>query len=584
MKLRQSVIVYFSFIFSLSVSAQESDVLYQLVTIHYDNVPLEYALSDISANYGVNFAYSKDFIPVNEKVTAHIIDRRLEIALEELFSTTQIVFAVFNDRIGLRVDPNKSSDLLSQVGEGGDIWDGLSRPNINIKPNPYAPTKKDSKQILTPETESREILVANDKLPTILEEMLKEDEVLFPGGGDTYQKPEIDLEEFKNIVLEKKKNKNNFKGQISLVPRFSTNSLSKIEEKINNISVNVLWGTNKGLNGMELGGLVNSIDEDAEGVQVAGLGNTVGGNVEGTQIAGLFNVNKGYTEGVQMAGLVNHTQAAKATQLAGLVNIASGNFNGFQMAGLANVIEGNTSGAQVAGLFNISLQDAGTQYAGLINVAENVEYSQVAGLVNVAHTVKGNQFGLINIADTVYGAPIALLNFIEHGYNRVEIAAYNNGLNTTIGLKLGTQSFYNIIQAGLRLNSLYQNISDGSITTIKEDGAIPIWGIGYGIGTTITLGNRWLTNIEVVSSHINQNVFWTRELNLLNQFKLSMTWRLNKFSLFLGPNLNLMFSKVYNLETQEFGTLLSKKHLYDATNSNGLNTRVWIGFSGGFRF
>lgn len=611
MKFCQLVSIYLMFLLPLGVVAQESDILYQLVTIHYDDAPLGYVLEDISANYGVNFTYSKDFIPVDQIVTAHVVDRRLEIALEEVFYTTQIVFGVIDDQIGLKIDKNKPIGLLSQVEEE-DKWDGIPKiletPRINI--NPFTPKNTTTAQksddpldtnpdpILTtletkippiePEEIERdlpeEIFVANEEIPELIDEPIIEEEEMNQAGGDSYETPEIDFSEFEDLVLEKKEEiKGNFKGQISILPNFGTDAISKVEEKINNLSVNVLWGKNKGLNGLELGGLVNTIDEDVKGFQMAGIGNTVGGDMDGTQVGGWFNVNSGETKGVQFAGLVNHTQSTKAFQFAGLVNVTSGSFEGFQMATLVNVVEAGSTGTQLAGLINFSRLRAGSQYAGLINVADDVEHSQVAGLLNVAGTVKGNQFALINIADTVYGAPIGLLNFIEHGYNRVEIATYSNGLHATIGLKLGTQSFYNILQAGLRLDG-FGNTNTGGNNPNTDIGKTPIWGIGYGLGTAITLNKRWLTNFEIVSSHINKNAFWTKELNLLNQVKLSMTLRLGRTSIFFGPNFNLMFSKVYDAENQIFGTPMSNKHLFETTNSNGLNTRAWIGFSGGVRF
>ena len=110
-------------------------------------------------------------------------------------------------------------------------------------------------------------------------------------------------------------------AQISILPRVGTNA-KKSEDIVNHVSVNLFWGSNGGVDGLEVGGLFNSLKQDMKGVQVAGLGNHVNENVTGTQAAGLFNVTRGKAEGVQASGIFNYAKKATAIQVAGIFNVA----------------------------------------------------------------------------------------------------------------------------------------------------------------------------------------------------------------------------------------------------------------------
>ena len=90
-----------------------------------------------------------------------------------------------------------------------------------------------------------------------------------------------------NLVVRKSRT---FQG--SVIPFVGSNW--KVSGSITNrISFNLLAGYSGGVNGFELGGLLN-IDRDAvRGFQIGGLGNIVGGNATGMQIGGLFNFNLG---------------------------------------------------------------------------------------------------------------------------------------------------------------------------------------------------------------------------------------------------------------------------------------------------
>jgi len=97
-----------------SANAQ-SPILLQKVSFNYQSITLEAALADISKNYEINFAYSPDVVPIYELISAFVVDQPLSIALDELFITTDIVYATIGDQIALKVDQNKMGSSLTKA-------------------------------------------------------------------------------------------------------------------------------------------------------------------------------------------------------------------------------------------------------------------------------------------------------------------------------------------------------------------------------------------------------------------------------------------------------------------------------------
>jgi len=304
---------------------------------------------------------------------------------------------------------------------------------------------------------------------------------------------------------------------------------------------------------MEVGGFINSIRKGVKGFQFAGLGNIVGKDVTGTQLAGLFNYDGGVVNGVQVAGLAN---------------IISRDMSGVQASALFNVTGGKADAFQAAGLFNFSGGDAKMQVGGLFNVAKDVEVGQVGGFLNVAKKVNGFQIGFINVADTVSGVPIGFLNIIKHGYNKFDIYG-SEALYANVSLKLGAKAFYNIFHFGARFSN----------------GEEYAWGFGYGIGFVSTFNDHNALNFEVTATHVSENETFTKHLNLLGQVRFLYDRKIaQSIDFFMGPTLNLMFSKLKNLETQEIGSSIVPYSLIDKTFNGATKLQAWIGVSGGFRF
>ncbi|MCB0628781.1 MAG: STN domain-containing protein [Saprospiraceae bacterium] len=544
---------------SLSLTGQ-SNVLDKIVSLHYTNEPLGNVLTGISVDYDVRFAYSSDIVPVSHRVNVEIEDESLDYALDELFSETKVEHKVIGSHIILKVNQNKLSRLNTPLPK--------NVPQIS----PIYPERKPVEEMITQRRPPRERISQPEDLGQREYRMIS--------GGDSVYELDDEYYELKEVKYDPNRSVSQQRlAQISLLSFLGTN-MERSDDLTNHLSVNVLWGKNGGVKGLEVGGLVNAVVNDVEGVQVAGLSNTVGGKVIGTQVSGLFNTAGKEVDGIQAAGLFNVSgEMTRAVQTAGLFNVSSGDFYGLQVGGLFNVSNGKADGAQFSGLFNTANGKVKSQMSGLFNAAGDVQWGQVSTLLNVGKNVKGFQIGLINVSDTISGIPLGLINIVRHGYNKVEFAG-SETLFANFSLKLGARSFYNIFHAGIRWDD--REISENGTT---HTGRFNSWGLGYGIGTVIGMGRYSLINFELEAIHINELESWTDELNLLNQARLTYAVKTGPrgISLFAGPVFNLMISRLYDPDTGTYGSSITPETFYDET-TNGTNIKMWTGFTAGIRF
>lgn len=159
---------------------------------------------------------------------------------------------------------------------------------------------------------------------------------------------------------------------VNLIPPFE---LPPDQFTIGGLRISILYGSQKSVYGLDLGGLGN--------VTYAGFG--------GIALAGVFNVTHGNTY-----------------------------IFGLQAAGLSNINTNNTKiiGLQAAGLFNsnsFSSDIFGLQVAPLnIGLRTRIIGAQV-GLYNAAGIVYGFQIGILNTAVALHGIQIGLMNFNASG-------------------------------------------------------------------------------------------------------------------------------------------------------------------------
>lgn len=198
--------------------------------------------------------------------------------------------------------------------------------------------------------------------------------------------------------------------QLSLVPRVSTNG-AIAGAVVNEVSVNILAGYARGLEGLEIGGGANLLSRDMLGLQVAGVGNLVGGTVRGVQLAGGVNHSMRAMKGLQVAGFSNTVwDTLSGVQVAGGVNLVKRGMTGTQVSGAANAAIGDLDGVQVSGGANVATGVVNkAQVSGALNYARAVRGAQVSGGVNIAPgAVGGGQVGFAaNYAGSVSGGQVS---------------------------------------------------------------------------------------------------------------------------------------------------------------------------------
>lgn len=353
--------------------------------------------------------------------------------------------------------------------------------------------------------------------------------------------------------------------QVSFVPFVGTNH--KLSGNvINGYSLNILGGYSMGTTKAEFGGLFNIDRGDVSYAQFAGLFNTVGGKTYGGQFAGLGNLTRKKVEGGQFAGLFN----------ANLDSVNAGQF-----AGLFNVNGRASEGAQVAGLFNVQPSYyKGAQVAGLFNVATHQMYgTQVAGLVNYAHNIHGGQIGLINYADSIRGVPLGLMSIVSKGYHKIEFSA-DELFYINAAFRTGVRQFYNILQAGMKPESFDGSTNPGSLNPDQEN----IWTFGYGVGTAPRL-TKWLyLNVDLTANHVNKGSF-TNSISLLNKMYLGFDFQVaKKFSITAGATLNGYLSDPSYGDNPTLFTDFTPTIIKSHSFTNGNELKMWWGGKVGIRF
>ncbi len=331
----------------------------------------------------------------------------------------------------------------------------------------------------------------------------------------------------------------------------------------NNLSLNILGGMNGGVNGVEIGGLLNSNAGNVFGFQVAGIANVTTGTADGIIAAGIANVVKDSSRALMFSGVANVIGGgAYGIYGAGISNTINGSFTGIQVAGISNITNGNSYGMQSAGISNTNVGNfVGLQVAGISNINAGNFIGGQFGLFNTAKNVTGVQFGLINIAHKYDGGvPFGLISFVKEGYHALELSAEET-VYANLKFKLGVERLYNIFKVGYTVGN-----TDNLLT------------YGIGIGSMTNLGERARISLDLSANHIvrpNTNA----ELELLNKADLAFRYKIGEhFDVFAGPSIN-----VYVMEnTGESAALDPTYTMWEETwwNGNG-STAVWVGGQAG---
>ena len=223
--------------------------------------------------------------------------------------------------------------------------------------------------------------------------------------------------------------------QVSFIP-YAGNHMASSGHYTNKYSLNILAGYSGGVDGVELGGLLNMNRGRVRWLQIGGLGNIVGGAIEGVQMGGIFNTCRNGVSGVQIGGIFNHNMGAvNGVQVSGIFNDSQDSIRGAQIAGIANYHGGDITGAQVSGTFNYTKGDIkGAQLSGIANYCDkNIIGGQLASISNISlGNIDGVQLSIIsNNSKNIEGIQGALISNITtesvDGFQASLISNVSNG-------------------------------------------------------------------------------------------------------------------------------------------------------------
>lgn len=553
--------------------------LERIISITLREERLDHALSRVSREGDFEFSYSTSAIATDKIVSGEFVRRSVREILNTLLgesakikvkgnyiiltrnnipakpvSTIQLSGYVLNANTGEKISEvsvyektTRSSTVTNGFGYFSLKVNGdENESQIAVSKKDYRDTTltlvKGTTQLINvallpippPEdTVALEIVVNLDSLLVVVEE----EKSLSPG--------QVNVENIKDTLYRT--------YQFSVLPFVGTNH--KLSGNfINDYSVNLIGGFSQGTRKLEAGTVFNIDRGDVQYVQLAGLVNMVGGKVSGLQAAGGFNLTR---------------RKVEAFQFAGLMNINGDSVYSGQFAGLMNVNLKASRGAQFAGLANVQVHDyVGVQFAPLFNIAtHSIKGVQGAVLFNYAKHVRGSQLAFINIADTVEGVSIGFLNFVKSGYHQIEVSA-DEIFYLNMAFRTGVPNFYNIFTAGIK----------------PDNFEVPYWTVGYGIGTAPRLA-RWLhLNFDFTVNQVSQGEF-TPAINLLNKFYAGLEFKpAKKFAIGLGVTLNAYVTDTTYDGYVDLFTSYRPTIIYDETDINGINTKMWWGAKIGLRF
>lgn len=436
------------------------------------------------------------------------------------------------------------------------------------------------------------------------------------------------------------------KWRLTIFPPLGTNGVNA-KNYTAKYSINILVGNHGGIDGLEIGGLVNYNEYYSSGFQIAGLTNVTSGDMAGVNLAGLANYASEGISGIQIAGFGNFTRAQlEGIQVAGIVNGSQTQTSGIQLAGVANVSQSDMEGIQIASVFNYAgLNLSGLQFSGGANIARSdVEGLQLTGGVNLAemdisglqtsggaNVALGNMEGLmitgglnyaqgwasglliagganysrdqqglmvsggVNITQTLSGVQFAgLLNYAQEA-DGVQIGLVNYAKNFN-GASVGFISFYENGRKNFDVR-----YTDGGFTEIGFNlGTYRLYNLGIVGYNTLLDRNVYRVGIGVglektISDSFpkvrNESLFVNQELSIVHNFEQSWKKRTNlifSYRYLLGKRFNSGFSMyagpTYNLQV----TRVDRASDYTwyslwSPSWNGRQYRFWVGFTAGIR-
>ncbi|KAA3436709.1 LA_2272 family surface repeat-containing protein [Rufibacter hautae] len=163
--------------------------------------------------------------------------------------------------------------------------------------------------------------------------------------------------------------------QFSVTPGLGSNG-KQSEQFYTSFSFGVLGDKSGGVSGLQLSGLINRNHSYAKGLQLAGLINTIGALPNPLHLAYRFNPDSTVSpevnlEGLQLGGILNSVEGdANGVQIGGVINTVTGVLNGLQLGAINRTR--HSKGLQI-GVINIADSSSGATL-GVVNIVRHGGY------------------------------------------------------------------------------------------------------------------------------------------------------------------------------------------------------------------
>lgn len=514
-------------IFSSITSFSQNSPLEKQISISVEKESIQNILFSISSKIDFNFSFNSDLVPIDSIVSFSCENKSVKKILEELLSKNYYYKTSGNHIIILRKKGKKEKKQIREEKQitsytiSGYIIDSRTGKNI-VNATIYDMDQKES--VLTDSTGFYTLTIAretefvalgfnkNEYLDTViivnpieipnvnisLKPKIEKIEKISIKNVDTI--PQVEIKDFglvKTFVRrEMIMNASNVKiyenraAQFSFLPYIGTNRKLSGSFK-NNFSFNTIAGYSGGVDGVEIGTVLNVSEADVNGCQISGFGNITGGNTNGVQIAGFLNRNLGNVNGCHISGFGNITR---------------GNTNGFQVAGFFNRNGGNVDGLQISGFSNLTY-----------DTLKGVQIS----CVNHSKINNGFQLGIINMADSSSGISIGFMSIVKNGYYDFSLFT-DEMLMPNFVFKMGTHKFYNI----------------WGVSASSE-----MWGLTYGVGLHRNPNKKVSMNFDFSLTNYSYQKIFEIEVCMKTKISTDVNIKLYKnLEIFAGLSYNIFAS------------------------------------------
>jgi hypothetical protein len=265
------------------------------------------------------------------------------------------------------------------------------------------------------------------------------------------------------------------KVQVTFAYPIGSSGTSSLEYS-NNFSFNILYGLNGGVNGVEIGSVLNYNK----------------GEVKGFQLSGVSNINTGYS-------------------------------GGFLLSGVSNICMDSTSGLFISGVLNYSKQNAKGFQLATANIDTHEFTGFQLGVFNYARKLKGVQLGVINfLNDGTESLPVGIFSIVKNGHFEFELTG-GEVIYSNLNYKMGVERFYTIYKAGY--------------SSFKSN---PVYSFGLGFGGNISISGKQKISIDLSANQIVYNNNWEGNSNMLSKADFNYKYSVSeKFSLLIGPSFNV---------------------------------------------